>query len=202
MLSTWRRTLGQGLRRRTVAVLALGSYLAAAFGLPVSLSPAKSARQPFPCQNQPCGCRSAEECWQHCCCYTPEERWAWARAHHVQPPAYAEPPTAAGWRTSREGDAECACCAQKRQARPPSCCQTAASKEKRRTPLRWPVGVSPLPCRGGSSAWVSAGAVLPPPRPLVWQPWLAPLGWISSADPFAAEFALIPPDPPPRCYSV
>ena len=82
--------------RRLIAAGAFFAYFAAAFGLPLP-PPAviKDGGKPFPCQGHACGCRTAEECWRHCCCYTAAERWAWAKEHHVQPPAYAEKPAAA-----------------------------------------------------------------------------------------------------------
>ena len=79
--------------RRLIAVGAILAYLAAAIGLP--LPPAvviKDGGKPFPCQGHACGCQTAEECWRHCCCHTPEERWAWAEEHNVIPPEYAEKP--------------------------------------------------------------------------------------------------------------
>src|SRR5215469_4629850 len=77
------------------------AYLLTALDIPLPASVHKDASQPFPCQNHPCGCQTAEQCWRHCCCFTAEERWAWAREHHVQAPAYAEKPAARGWQTAR-----------------------------------------------------------------------------------------------------
>ena len=51
-------------------------------------SPEKDLSQPFPCQNRPCGCRSAEQCWKKCCCFNNTEKIAWAKAHKVTIPAY------------------------------------------------------------------------------------------------------------------
>ena len=28
----------------------------------------KDQSAPFPCQNRPCGCKTAEQCWKKCCC--------------------------------------------------------------------------------------------------------------------------------------
>src|SRR4051794_28407127 len=108
-------------RRRAAAAAALLTYLAAAFGFPLPAAPArKDATIPFPCQDHPCGCQTAEQCWSGCCCFTPAERWAWAEAHHVRPPAYAERP-AGGWRQAplrgqagREDDSGSRRCCQDR----------------------------------------------------------------------------------------
>jgi hypothetical protein len=119
-------TFWRPLRRRLPAVLALVAYLAAALGMPLPTPAHRDRSQPFPCQNHACGCQTAEQCWRHCCCFTSEEHWAWARANHVEPPTYAEKPTpekpaSAGWNTPRLRDQaegkttpspHCARCAQ------------------------------------------------------------------------------------------
>lgn len=57
-------------------------------GLPLpSLVPAKEAQERFPCENCPCGCATAEQCWNDCCCHSPQQRLKWAVANGVQPPA-------------------------------------------------------------------------------------------------------------------
>src|SRR5260370_41429566 len=86
----WRR-----LRPRLAAGVALFAYVAVAFGLPLPESgPRKDRSRPYPCMDHECGCQCAEDCWRHCCCFTPEERWAWAAEHGIQPPDYAERPAA------------------------------------------------------------------------------------------------------------
>jgi hypothetical protein len=114
MSTARRKTFWRRLRQRLGATLTLAGYLAATFGIPLP-APAirKNATVPFPCQDHPCGCQTAEQCWTRCCCMTAEERWEWAAAHNIQPPDYAERPvseysgqapepteTAAGWRTT------------------------------------------------------------------------------------------------------
>lgn len=60
--------------------------------MPVSLRSTdgveKDLSQPFPCQNRPCGCRSAEQCWKKCCCFTNSQKVAWAKANGVSLPDY------------------------------------------------------------------------------------------------------------------
>lgn len=85
--------------RQLIAVTALGSYLAVAGGIPLPAptisgntanhNTASRDSRPFPCQQHRCGCRTAEQCWQHCCCFSPAERRAWARAHGVEAEAAA-----------------------------------------------------------------------------------------------------------------
>src|SRR4051794_16978264 len=104
MIGSWRTTSWGPLRRRLWAGVTLVAYLLAALGVPLPASARKEPGVPFPCQDHPCGCRTAEQCWAACCCFTPEQRIAWAQAHHVQPPPYAEKPGGQSWRTTRLRD--------------------------------------------------------------------------------------------------
>lgn len=60
--------------------------------LPIPLAPTtgleKDRSAPFPCQNRPCGCRSADQCWKKCCCFSNAQKLAWAKANGVHPPEY------------------------------------------------------------------------------------------------------------------
>src|SRR5262249_43664149 len=208
--------------RRICVCVALPGSLAAAIGFPLPHLSSKDHRQPFPCQDHPCGCQTAEQCWRHCCCFSPEERLAWAEAHHVEPPAYAERPAARGWQTvrlrdelaAREGSTHCAQCAT-----PPTCltCDAPASRSccskdstrseasrhserPARTP--WMLGVAELRCQGGATLWVSAGAAVPPPALLMWTDSLLASDWLSPWNASALPRPLIPPDPPPRSFCV
>ncbi len=158
MPSFLRNPFWRPLPRRTIAGLALVSFLAASVGFPIPVfSRKKEADQPFPCQGHGCGCQTAEQCWRHCCCFTPEEQWAWARRHKVQPPPYAEKPVR-GWRTVRLRDRarntssqKCSCCSRagrKKMAAPrcqacvagrknhSSCCQKRVPRAAPKTSTR------------------------------------------------------------------
>jgi len=74
----WRRTLVCGY---------LLAFVAASVGIPLPRV-FSNGGLPFPCQGHSCGCHNAVECWRHCCCYSPEEKLAWAKAHGVNPPAF------------------------------------------------------------------------------------------------------------------
>jgi hypothetical protein len=43
----------------------------------------KDLRVPFPCQGRACGCRSAEQCYSSCCCFSAAERQQFASEHGV-----------------------------------------------------------------------------------------------------------------------
>jgi hypothetical protein len=81
---------------------------------------AKDRSRPFPCMDKPCGCATAEQCFSSCCCHTPAERLAWAKAHRVEPavPAALERRVAA--EVARATPAG-GCCAAKATKRP-ACC--------------------------------------------------------------------------------
>ena len=53
-----------------------------------SNSPEKDSTEPFPCQNRPCGCRSAEQCWKKCCCFNNAQKVAWAKLNSVKVPDF------------------------------------------------------------------------------------------------------------------
>jgi hypothetical protein len=80
------------LASKLLVGLALLSFTVSGLGIPLPAVSVKDHNVPFPCQDHACGCTSAEQCWRNCCCFTATERWAWAKAHHVEPPAYAERP--------------------------------------------------------------------------------------------------------------
>jgi hypothetical protein len=214
--------------RRITACVALVCYLATAVGFPVPSPQAKDRGQPFPCQDHPCGCQTAEQCWRHCCCFSPQERLAWAEAQRIEPPSYVERPAANGWHIARSRDrtgvgeersgctncrsrptcqvclplARKNCCGNREDVVP--CCsqESARGRESARPkpPARipWVLGVAGLRCQGVTTLWVSIGAVLPPPTPLEWSDLLLPIGWLSRRDASSVPLLLTPPDPPPR----
>ena len=56
--------------------------------VPSSSNADKDLSKPFPCMNRPCGCRSAEQCWKKCCCFTDLQKVAWAKANGVMIPQF------------------------------------------------------------------------------------------------------------------
>ena len=66
-------------------------------------SSAKDGRVPFPCQNRPCGCRSAASCLKRCCCFSATQKSQWAKAHTGSTNAHQQQAVAttqqARWRT-------------------------------------------------------------------------------------------------------
>ena len=82
-----RRVAAPGAKR-LLSILLMVAFLFGSTGVPVVTRVAKDRSQPFPCQDNPCGCSSADECWHHCCCNTNRQKVAWASEHGVTPPDF------------------------------------------------------------------------------------------------------------------
>lgn len=86
------RKLSPKLIRRLFS-LAVSLWICAML-MPLPMAPVpsnsreKDQSEPFPCQNRPCGCRSAEQCWKKCCCFNNSQKIAWAKANSVKVPDY------------------------------------------------------------------------------------------------------------------
>jgi hypothetical protein len=106
----------RGISRRTVpAGLALASVVACSLALPLPVPASKpDSGKPFPCQHHACGCRDAESCWRDCCCFTSQEKLAWAKRHGVTPPSFAIASA------KREATGKPACCRR-------ACCLAASA---------------------------------------------------------------------------
>jgi hypothetical protein len=204
------RRFWKALRYR-LGILGVGLvYLVAALEIPLPVFVHKISSQPFPCQDHACGCQTAEQCWSHCCCFTVEERWTWAREHNVDPPAYAEkpaPPSSPpkvggdegghGWNTVKLRDRDCDTTAAAKDC----CCCThepaAPAKEHSDASGRWITMMTTWRCQGYSTLWISAGAVLPVSS-LTLSLDFAPPSRVCLPSLRADAVPSTPPDPPPR----
>lgn len=200
MRSFTRRRFWIALRYRLGVLGVCLAYVLAALQIPLPVFVHKKNGQAFPCQDHLCGCQTAEQCWSNCCCFTPEERWAWARAHNVEPPAYAEKPAdkpvAQGWNTAKLRDrntpAKSCCCADKSTTQ-----ASDRSLAADATGLRLAT-IAVWRCQGYSSLWISTGAVLPVSRLAAWSPDDVPPTRICLPSIQADMVPSTPPDPPPR----
>lgn len=222
--------------RRTATWFAIIGYALVVSGLPLPMgfsSPgqesASSAKRlsgkdrskPFPCMDKPCGCATAEQCFANCCCHTPAERLAWARAHDIEAGVLAalERRVAAEPRKAGSG-----CCAKK-SAKPArstpsldldgleicseyrSFASTPASvtAEDSSAPADEPpqprlvVLRAMLACGGIVAEWFSCGVSLPPPAivaaVVTYEP---PLVTLAVADDQMICVPSVPDLPPPR----
>jgi len=162
-------------RATTWALVALHGLVASGLPLPIA-APApgsdaartvtgKDRSRPFPCMDTPCGCDTAEQCFTRCCCRTPAETLAWARARGIEPGVIAAlrariaaPPAVATG----------GCCAV--AAAEPSCCAFDATVPAAAGPAAGVTLRAMLACGGILSEWLAAGICLPPPpAPMVWR---------------------------------
>jgi hypothetical protein len=191
----------QRIRHSLMVGLALVGYLTQAVGVPLPVRADKLFSAPFPCQNHACGCRTAEQCWQHCCCYSTEEKLAWAKERQVTPPSHIQTEAAHGWNTRRQRDRE--------QGSPvkSSCCGQCAKTDKAPAQVAeerdtesptWVLGMSARHCQGLGSLWNGSAISLPPPAILTWHYEWAPAAWVSPTASSPSRLLLSPPAPPPR----
>jgi len=205
----WRRA------RRLTGLLLLLSMCASLFPLPLPVrSPAgKDQSRPFPCQDRPCGCMSAAQCWRKCCCFTDREKLAWARANDVTPPAFV---VAAAHKERTAKDTTCgktchACDGAKTgnsstSTSRPSCCAhrpgqaesaPAQSNDETQDKSRYVLTIAMLRCQGGSLFWNALPWAIVPVRECAMFPH-APTGWERPGSVVSDMPAPEPPDPPPR----
>lgn len=123
---SFRRRIVSLLRRASVW-LALVNYSAMALGLPLPASVVSGSvsGEAHPCRDHRCGCVSAEQCWKACCCYSHDEKLAWARRNGVTVPSYvfAEPEVRPA---SNRSPVRKSCCAPSAAiAKTKSCCSSA-----------------------------------------------------------------------------
>ena len=176
----WRFSAG-----KIVVGLTLTSFFASGIGMPLFAPRFKDKSIPFPCQDHACGCESAEQCWQHCCCLTVQERWAWAREHAIEPPSYAEQVPTHDCREQMEQPVRCC---HHHESHPPA---SGISSTKT-------FGFSPLHCRGLATLWSGAILAVPPAPVSMWSPSLLPVGSIHPPNSSASSIVISLLDPPPR----
>jgi hypothetical protein len=165
---------------------ALTAFLVASVGYPVwSGHGGKDLSQPFPCMHRHCGCRNATQCWRGCCCFTNQQKLAWAKANGVSPPDYVV--AAAKQETGKPTQA--ACCSTKKSRS----CHIAATESARRSPLT--AVIEAMTCLGQIEQWVALGAI-DIPHLEAWRLELPLCGEIAFAR-SAYSVEATPPAPPP-----
>ena len=151
----------RSFRRGAIALLLIVNQIVLCTGLPLpalAQTPQKDRSQPFPCMDRPCGCQNAEQCWHSCCCFSMQEKLAWAEAHHIEPPAYVREEAQ---REAREATKKrSACCQCGNCAR--SGCAACAAKAAQASPS----ATKPNNDRPDNSL----------PRPVGWVCWIMALG--------------------------
>jgi hypothetical protein len=218
----WARKAGlRALARRLLASLMILSYVTATVGVPLPAARGKDLSRPFPCQNRACGCRSAEECWHHCCCFTREEHVTWARSLGIEPPPAVDHSKDGGWRVPRQRDlvkeeseskGDCPRCKKNAEASSnpvnQSCDQASgkepavqAAKAHPHAGRAWLLGPESLRCRGLSTLWISTGAVYFAVALVCWIPALDQVERLAYSDSCPIIIPQPPSDPPPALNS-
>ncbi len=193
----------------------LAAYLVAAVGVPLPAYVRKQSSEPFPCQHHACGCATAEQCWQDCCCYSPEQKLAWAHENHVQPPEHLVAQVA----TIRATASHCAakpsgqCCAHQKATATAvvheydehdhlncehTSCDQPGCHEHDESEMTLVIGSLARTCRGLASSWCTSGAVLPPAPDIVWQFEWVVVEWVALDTGSLLSSLRAVPVPPPR----
>jgi hypothetical protein len=208
--------------RQVVACLLMVSLAGGIAGIPVIELGAKDRSRPFPCQDNPCGCSSAAECWHHCCCHTNRQKVAWAEAHGVIPPSYVVDAAEKEVEPTQEvceHHTGCPACAKRAAAQTshPSacashCCDSHATdasagneskshlKNQPKSGLRATLVLSDLArqCRGLPRLWTLLSQVLPAPVRAAWSLDLSVVGDIGEVSLHSPRVALSPLVRPPE----
>ncbi|MBP3957983.1 hypothetical protein J8F10_22235 [Gemmata sp. G18] len=194
------RRFSPGSFRHCVAVVALLAQVVAAAGAPVPTSRARNNRGvPFPCQDHPCGCATSEQCWAgDCCCFTLEQKLAWADTHAIVPPVHVRPMVEARQKVDK------ACCTK---TTADSCCDRADTTKSAchehappaKASVQWVAGVFAQKCRGeGPGGLLKLELVVVPEQNAATRPAFDPTDSVRESNARVITISLCPPTPPPR----
>ncbi|MBX3415282.1 MAG: hypothetical protein KF708_21535 [Pirellulales bacterium] len=169
--------------------VAIVAYCASAIGVAIPLPAAgqKVSSEPFPCQHHRCGCQSAEQCRRSCCCFSDEQKMAWAQAHGVSARSVlSEHPAAASAKKTGKS-----CCHRGGCERP----KTDTTHDS----ASWIHLISAAKCQGLATLWITIGVALPPARDeQVAASVLVPRETVALWDSAWSSTSFPPPVPPPR----
>jgi len=212
MVTGVRLTMGHRWRA-ALSVVALVGHLVATTGIPLPApSPLLKGGPSFPCQDHPCGCLTSELCWAgDCCCYTLEEKLAWAEDNGVEPPAHVRPTVEARQHAPKKPKKSC--CQESGDTPVAACCEHPAEcdastpqtppGEVKHTPadasgMKWVVGMYAKKCHGlGPDAVFQLDPVVFP-TPVVPGPIAGHVSFDRpSSEPYTTTSAP-PPVPPPN----
>jgi len=195
-----RRVAARGLKR-LLSILLILAFLVGSAGIPVVSRVSKDRSQPFPCQDNPCGCSTADECWHHCCCHTNREKVAWAREHGVTAPDFvvaaaekeAEP--AASVCCHRHGCEKCAAKAAAHHDASPAAGQPAKQGSLRTSLVLLDMARH---CRSLPQFWSILSVGLPVRIETAWSFDQKIVGRVIDAPVLKRRIELSPPVPPPK----
>ena len=198
-------TLQQTLLRRAVAVSLLAVMVLSLIPIPTLPLPTghesnggKDLSRPFPCQDRPCGCRSAEQCRKKCCCFSAEQKLAWAKRHSVRA---TDVVSGTQCEVASSGGVK-GCCSASRSLKKADHARLAKSKSKsmakRASHSRVVIGVVAQQCHGVAHAFTGQAVFVIPPIFSV-QLSIEPNGErLVATDLWFQQIIGEPPIPPPR----
>lgn len=180
---------------RAASFLALAGVLASSLGIVFVPATRQDSSQAFPCQGGSCGCSTAAQCWQSCCCTTVAERLAWAKTHGVKPPAFLNE-LLANAKVARPKAEQKLCCSNEL---PQNGHAESCAVEPDGEPLARLVLMSELSrCRGLSKYIAIFGSAICEPLPDTVAIDFAPTLWLRPHDECFESPLASPPIPPPR----
>jgi hypothetical protein len=190
--------------RRLAAWLLIAEQILAGAGVALPCPPAAAvSHERFPCEHCPCGCTTAAQCWRDCCCYTNQEKVAWAKENGVTVPEHVL--AAAEREQAVVVKPKCPHCAGRVGPKTEVCSATAGAGHDRgsagnKTPrspgLRW---IAAARCHGMHSYFEAAGPGWPADPPIQLHLALPLVGRVmrqpSLGNPILPP---APPTPPPK----
>ena len=212
------------LNRRRTAVRLIGAVLclsvcAALFPIPLwpTFDREKERSQPYPCQNHPCGCHTAEQCWKKCCCLSNAQKVAWAEKNKVDVPEFV---LLAAAKERYDGSLKRASCCHQ-GGKPKSSChagsnsthkckddakctakhqagETGRAKKSRQQKATVVIGTLVQKCQGQSWSWSSMPWTILAPPPSLPQPTVPAVDQSHPLSESGCELCERPPTPPPK----
>lgn len=199
------------------AAISCAVLLVSSVGLPLPTIATKDGSKPFPCLKRACGCQTADDCWKKCCCFTDEEKLAWARENGVTPPDEVVARVAARRNqpieiTENSGScchhAKKSCCHEAEpESTSNSCCHTNKSAKvpdvSSSTEVKFVVAMEAAKCSGVHLSWICVKTGMTPPTP-VFAPnsTIGLVTWFDILDIESDSLLPEPVAPPPKILSL
>lgn len=193
------------------AAISCAVLLVSSVGLPIPTIATKDGSKPFPCLKRACGCQTADDCWKKCCCFTDEEKLAWAHENGVTPPDEVVARVAARRNQPNEvAESSGSCCHAKKscchveddEAQSNCCHQKKADQSNDTTEVKFVVAMEAAKCSGVHLSWICVKVGMMPPIPVV-APTSATglVTWFEILDMDSDSLPPEPVAPPPRLLS-
>lgn len=204
-MAAWRQLIDRQWQPKICSLVLLLSIVASILPIPtVRRSQGKDTSTPFPCQNRPCGCASAEQCRKQCCCSSGKAKLA--QTNRSSASQVKSVSTAASNKPKPAGSQK-SCCSSKPNARKTESGSAAnATKRLGKSPrqttrtIHYVIAIAAQKCHGGYVEWTSMpwAIVSTPAEQNVLSEVLEQFEITSSRSPI---IYLKPPLPPPRVTS-